>query len=652
MAKDRFRERHRTRVVSRREKTERTPIHVKPRPGWNHRQFLRTAEGQAEWDGVTWRVIRNGIPPGKPYVYHGTGESDTKLDAAWVADTTEPRLSWREKQLRKAELRRRSTGDTGPCRMEEEEGSQMANTKEVKQLIAQFQDAGCEVVFSQGSKHWKIYDPDGRFVHSMSGTPRKGGMSITKNVLRKIQRERASQMAVTKLAPVKFSNTPANPAAYLPKPAGRDQQQPLLPDLSKAGIQKAAMLLWDEIRRLAAKPGTRTVNHEGSEGYLWSGSRQEVMLDTWPKLPPDAADKVTRTASMQLGAYLKLTGNMHLVTHPKPGARPPEPPVWWVRTAWKPGPDGLDAARRAAAGKPPGTSPRRRTEHPKFSDYMVDQVRGAVRGLAKRGEPFRTRDVIEALPAVPDTTVSSILVWLSRQDGEDLTQVKMGWYSAYGKYDPQPAAPRRAGEVEAGIRADLRKPAERKEPLPTTPSQVKRGEAGLLLLRYMQKQPPGTLLHVNEIARATGVHQTTVSKWMGIHAEHRTVTGIMSPGIRGVYTYIPPGTTVPDLPGDEELGATPEQQADQDGVTAGQVHPALVPEEAPVEPVLRPGDEPPQVEVTYQQQRERKPPAQDVQLGNTIEILGEMYEVYGITMDKIILRDVNGNTIELPRAKL
>ncbi len=589
-------------------------------------KYLQHAGDHLEPTGdAEYRPIRNNLPESH-YVYQGNGVSDPVLDAAWEADRRKTK---------------RSTPDQVSRRMDAERRKRMAHTKEVKDMLDAFDAEGCPI--EQGSKnHYKIYWPKravfgedaGRFLHSMSGTPRKGGMSLSRVYLRKVQ-ERNKMATAAKPAPVKFSN-----------PVSSHADNQLLPDLSKTGLQRSAMRLWDEIRVRAERTGSLSAKDHGADGLLWSGSRQAVMLDLWPGLSADPRDPGTRAAAQQFGHYLKLTGNMHTVTPNKPGTVPPTPAVWWVRSAWKPGPDGIDAARKLdkVVIQPAKTSPGY-----KYSDYHVDLIYGAIQTLAgnKMGFIFTSGEIVKAT-GEPASTVSSVLGSMTRDRAKQLQRIGFGKYQ-YRTPEVTRTFVKEPPEKPVRMRDPVTEEA-RKEVVETKRSKpVQRGSAAMLALRYMEANPE-QIKDKHQIAEATGMAETTAVRVMNEHVENTYATRITSPGMKGAWVYIPPKNQV--VPGkpvhhepEPELAPreTPEEteildkrhdiDADKDEVT-GRVHPELEPE------IARPYSIP-------------EPPKdkQAIVLGEVFEVVGEVFEVYGVTMDKIILRDENSATFELPRSK-
>lgn len=59
-----------------------------------------------------------------------------------------------------------------------------SSRKEVREIIKQLENQGWTCVNTR-SGHVRVYNPEGDYVHQMSGTPGRSGMTISKRKLRK-----------------------------------------------------------------------------------------------------------------------------------------------------------------------------------------------------------------------------------------------------------------------------------------------------------------------------------------------------------------------------------------------------------------------------------------------------------------------------------
>jgi len=583
--RDRFKKRYKPRQTwSRRQRDEGTNVYMRGKPGFivpHHEHYATPArEGAGDYrdeDGV-YRTIRNNLPERKNYRYRGTGESSAVLDAAWEADTD-------------GRKRRSSTTNTAGCRIGVGEVSPEGSPpliKEILEIVHQFELAGCRVEKGRRSSHYKVFDPSGRLVTSISSTPKKDGMRKTRTILRNyLAREAIMNTPVSARAVA--TATPFHPVSTaLPAPTA-------VPDLTytENGLREAARRVWEAMHRKAASGPKVERGHES--GRLWRGHRVTVMYEVWPRMVRDTNNKDTRRATMAIGEYLTASGNMELVVKPINAPPNERPATWWIRDQWVPGPLSLTDLRKRPAET--GT-------HQKYSAFMADQVRQAYH---KRGRgQFRTRDMIEALPDISSPTISTILGDLAKDPAEHLTKVKMGLYDWMPPVEPEiarpsPAPPKVVSRAEAEKAWKEDKPSfipgppatERKEAVSGVP-KIRRGELPIKSLRYLQEHPRKPF-EAAEVAEAIGASVGATRNQLNDHARMRDITGITRP-FPGGYAYIPPGED------DIEPGEEDKAEAKRELLEAGG---------HPLEPAETEAPQEPQREaIAGQDQRAEEPPQQ------------------------------------------
>lgn len=112
-----------------------------------------------------------------------------------------------------------------------------------------------------------------------------------------------------------------------------------MPDVtsSTGALDTNAQVVWSMVRYTELDTPLRPSTHEGEEGYLWSGKMSKMLSDLWPIMRNPG--ERTRETRVRIGQYLRLTHNMVCLDKGfgrvrKDGEVRRQGPLWWVRADW------------------------------------------------------------------------------------------------------------------------------------------------------------------------------------------------------------------------------------------------------------------------------------------------------------------------------
>lgn len=337
--------------------------------------------------------------------------------------------------------------------------------KDILAIVRGFRSKGYTVEQSAGTSHFFVRGPDGGLFTTLPSTPHARGVTEAQNALRKAPDLRAAQKTERKAAAL---GAPSQEERR-PAPAERIGD---LPEIRGGKLPVTAWWLWENMRTEAERGGQAATMQDRS-GWIWVGHVSKLIDKLWPALF-DAGTASRREVFSILPEYLRLTGHTVSVKNRGPNALN----EYWVAGAWTGGPDTLSQARIAGGAEKRGNTQRTNIE-------LVKQAAAAIAGTDGY---FTTRQIIDALPDVNHTTISTCLSEIAASD-YPITKIKSGTYQITGAHMTAPKSP---GAV-------------------ASPPPPRRSGLRIEVLHYKQSRPE-VPESIAEVSKALNASETSVAR--------------------------------------------------------------------------------------------------------------------------------------------